>query len=277
TEGEFQGSVTVGALPDMLTFTPDGNKIIVANEGEPNDDYTVDPEGSISIVDISNGVASATVKTASFNGFDDQKQALINKGVRIFGPDATVSEDLEPEYIAVSPDGTTAIVTLQENNAVAVVDIETAIVQDVLPLGVKDYSKGQPTVTNYEVQGLGAIANDDGVPLKTPSGQTIDLGGLSGLYYAGQDGDKIKFVTVPDRGPNPDTFTEDKNGDGTADTVRPLALPDYQARIVEIELDTSTGVASVTNEVFLTRNDNGVSKPITGAPNFVFDTEGNQV
>ncbi len=277
TEGEFQGSVTVGALPDMLTFTPDGNKIIVANEGEPNDDYTVDPEGSISIVDISNGVASATVKTASFNGFDNQKQALINKGVRIFGPDATVSEDLEPEYIAVSPDGATAIVTLQENNAVAVVDIETAIVQDVLPLGVKDYSKGQPTVTNYEVQGLGAIANGDGVPLKTPSGQTIDLGGLSGLYYAGQDGDKIKFVTVPDRGPNPDTFTEDKNGDGTVDTVRPLALPDYQARIVEIELDTSTGVASVTNEIFLTRNDNGVSKPITGAPNFVFDTEGNQV
>ena len=278
TDGNPLGTpVTVGPLPDMLTFSPDGNKILVANEGEPNDDYTVDPEGSISIVDISAGVDSATVTTASFNGFDDQKEALINKGVRIFGPDASVSEDLEPEYIAVSPDGSTAFVTLQENNAVAVVDIETAAVRDVLPLGVKDHSKGQPQVTNYEVEGLGPIANGDGVPLTTPSGQTINLGGLSGLYYAGQEGDKIKFVSIPDRGPNPDTFKEDKNGDGTDDTVRPLALPDYQARIVEIELDTSTGVASVTNEIFLTRDDNGTSVPITGAPNFVFDVDGNQV
>ena len=275
-DGTFQNSVTVGALPDMLTFNPDGTKILVANEGEPNDDYTVDPEGSIGIIDISGGVGSAIVTTASFNGFDDQKQALINRGVRIFGPDASVSQDLEPEYIAVSADGTTAFVTLQENNAVAVVDIANATVQDVLPLGVKDHSKGQPTVTNYEVQGLGPITNGD-APLTTPSGQTIDLGGLSGLYYAGEEGDKIKFVSVPDRGPNPDTFKEDKNNDGKDDTVRPLALPDYQARIVEIELDTSTGVASVSDEIFLTRDDNGTSVPITGAPNFVFDVDGNQV
>ncbi|MEO0969178.1 MAG: esterase-like activity of phytase family protein, partial [Cyanobacteria bacterium J06639_18] len=285
TNGELQGSVTVGPLPDMLTFTPDGMKVIVANEGEPNDAYDNDPEGSISIIDISGGVDSLTdanVKTADFTAFNDRKQELINKGVKIFGQRAdgtpsTVAEDLEPEYIAVSPDGSTALVTLQENNAVAVVDIETAAVKDVLPLGVKDHSKGQPTVTNYEVQGLGPIANGDGVPLTTPAGQTIDLGGISGLYYAGQEGDKIKFVSVPDRGPNPDTFKEDKNGDGTEDTVRPLALPDYQARIVEIELDTTTGVASVSNQIFLTRNEDGVSKPITGAPNFVFDVDGNQV
>ena len=276
-DGTFQSSVTVGALPDMLTFSPDGSKILVANEGEPNDDYTVDPEGSISIIDISGGVGNATVTTASFNGFDDQKQALINKGVRIFGPDASVSQDLEPEYIAVSPDGATAFVTLQENNAVAVVDIANATVQDVLPLGVKDHSKGQPKVTNFEVQGLGPITNGDDVPLTTPSGQTINLGGISGLHYIGQEGDKIKFVSVPDNGPNPETFAEDKNNDGVDDRVRPLALPDYQARIVEIELDTSTGVASVTDEIFLTRNEDGSSVPITGVPNFVFDVDGNQV
>ncbi|MDJ0694604.1 esterase-like activity of phytase family protein [Mastigocoleus sp. MO_188.B34] len=285
TNGELQSSVTVGPLPDMLTFTPDGMKVIVANEGEPNDTYDNDPEGSISIIDISGEVGSLTdgnVKTADFTAFNDRKQELINKGVKIFGQRADktpskVAEDLEPEYIAISPDGSTALVTLQENNAVAVVDIATANVVDVLPLGVKDHSKGQPTVTNYEVQGLGPIANADGLPLETPAGQTIDLGGISGLYYAGQEDDKIKFVSVPDRGPNPDTFKEDKNGDGTEDTVRPLALPDYQARIVEIELDTTTGVASVSNQIFLTRNEDGVSKPITGAPNFVFDVDGNQV
>ncbi len=285
TDGVLINSVTVGPLPDMLTFTPDGTKVIVANEGEPDDEYVVDPEGSISIIDISGGVASLTdtnVSTADFTAFNSRKQELINKGVKIFGEradgtKATVAEDLEPEYIAVSPDGSQAFVTLQENNAVAVVDLGTATVLDILPLGVKDHSKGQPTVTNYKVQGLGPITNGDGVALTTSSGQTIDLGGLSGLYYAGQDGEKIKFVSVPDRGPNPDTFKEDKNGDGTDDTVRPLALPDYQARIVEIELDTSTGVASVTNEIFLTRDDNGTSLPITGAPNFVFDVDGNQV
>lgn len=141
TNGNLQNTVTVGALPDMLTFSPDGKKVLVANEGEPNDEYTIDPEGSISIIDISGGVSSATATIAGFTGFNDQKQALIDKGVHISGPNATVAQDLEPEYIAVSPDGATAFVTLQENNAVAVLDIETATVQDVLPLGVKDHSK----------------------------------------------------------------------------------------------------------------------------------------
>ncbi len=143
TDGVFQRSVVVGALPDMLTFTPDGTKILVANEGEPNEDYTVDPEGSISIIDISGGVAAldqTKVKTANFRAFNSQKQALIDKGVRIFGPGATVAQDLEPEYIAVSPDGTKAFVTLQENNAIAVVDLATSTVTDVLPLGYKDHS-----------------------------------------------------------------------------------------------------------------------------------------
>ncbi|MEM1393441.1 MAG: lamin tail domain-containing protein, partial [Cyanobacteria bacterium P01_H01_bin.150] len=141
TDGEFLNSVEVGALPDMLTFTPDGTKVIVANEGEPNDDYTVDPEGSISIIDISGGVADLStenVSSAGFTEFNDEQQALIDAGVRIFGPNATVAQDLEPEYVAVSADSSTAFVTLQENNAVAVVDIASATVQGVVPLGEKD-------------------------------------------------------------------------------------------------------------------------------------------
>ena len=92
-DGILQASVTVGALPDMLTFTPDGNKVIVANEGEPNDDYDVDPEGSISIIDISGGITSATVMTADFTAFNERKQELNEKGVRIYGPDANVDQD----------------------------------------------------------------------------------------------------------------------------------------------------------------------------------------
>ena len=138
------GSAPVGALPDMLTFTPDGKTILVANEAEPSDDYQVDPEGSISMVDVSNPGAPV-VRTADFKAFNSRAAELMAKGVRLFGPTAdgkgraTVAQDLEPEYIAVSADGKTAWVTLQENNALAIVDIAKATVTDIVALGYKDH------------------------------------------------------------------------------------------------------------------------------------------
>ena len=151
-DGEKLGQVNVGALPDMLTFTSDGTKVLVANEGEPNDDYTNDPEGSISIIDISDGVNSLTqanVSTANFSAFIGREEKLRSRGVRIFGPDTNAAKDLEPEYIAVSPDDNTALVTLQENNAVAVLDINNATIVDILSLGVKDYSRGRANLTQF--------------------------------------------------------------------------------------------------------------------------------
>lgn len=131
-------NVTVGALPDMLIFTPDGNTVLVANEGEPSDDYQIDPEGSVSIIDIST-VSMPSVRTAGFAAFNGQEAALRATGVRIFGPNANAARDFEPEYIAVSADGSTAWVALQENNALAKIDIASATVTDILPLGFKDH------------------------------------------------------------------------------------------------------------------------------------------
>jgi 2',3'-cyclic-nucleotide 2'-phosphodiesterase/3'-nucleotidase/5'-nucleotidase len=138
TLGNFLGEVEVGALPDMVVFTPDGTKVLVANEGEPDDG--INPEGSISIIDLSNGVANATVDTAGFTAFDGQEAALRAEGVRIF-PGVSFSQDAEPEYISVSPDGTQAFVSLQENNALAVVDIAGKQVTDIIGLGAKDHSQ----------------------------------------------------------------------------------------------------------------------------------------
>ncbi|MGC9526009.1 MAG: choice-of-anchor I family protein [Limnospira sp.] len=138
--GEVLNSVEVGFLPDMVTFTPDGNKLLVANEGEPNADYSIDPEGSVSVIDLADGVENATVATADFTAFNEQIDSLREAGVRIFGPGATVAQDLEPEYIAVTADGSTAYISVQENNAIAVVDVESATVTDILPLGFKDHS-----------------------------------------------------------------------------------------------------------------------------------------
>jgi DNA-binding beta-propeller fold protein YncE len=133
-----RGAVTVGSLPDMLTFDGDGQRLLVANEGEPVSYLpgAVNPEGSVSIVDPSRGVARATVRTADFRAFS--KDALLAMGVRVFGPGATAAQDLEPEYITIS--GRTAWVTLQEANAVAVVDVPTAVVTGIVPLGLKDHS-----------------------------------------------------------------------------------------------------------------------------------------
>jgi hypothetical protein len=133
--------VEVGALPDMVTFTPNGQFALVANEGEPNDGYDVDPEGSVSIIDLRRGVHNATVRTADFKRYIGKEDWLRARGVRIFGPNANAAQDLEPEYITVSADSATAWVALQENNALAVVDIRRARVEDILPLGFKDHSK----------------------------------------------------------------------------------------------------------------------------------------
>jgi len=131
--------VTVGANPDAVTFTPNGNKLLVANEGEPSS-YLVgpsgDPVGSVSIIDTN----TYAVQTAGFDAFNSQAAALKTAGVRLTGPNASVAQDLEPEYIAVSADGTKAMATLQEANSVAIIDIASATVTDIKALGFKDHS-----------------------------------------------------------------------------------------------------------------------------------------
>jgi hypothetical protein len=140
-------TVVVGSLPDMVTFTPNGRWLLVANEGEPNsynnfepevNGPSIDPEGSISIIDLSAGAAAATARTAGFGAFTREN---LPAGIRIYGPGASVAQDLEPEYIAVSDDSTTAWVTLQENNALAIVDIVSGVVTEVVALGYKDHNQ----------------------------------------------------------------------------------------------------------------------------------------
>jgi hypothetical protein len=142
----FLGQVAVGALPDMVTFTPDGRYVLVANEGEPDDTYLVDPDGSVSIIDLRRGVSRATVKHATFTAFNSQIDSLRARGVRIYGPqpDLTVAQNLEPEYITV--EGNRAYVTLQEANAIATIDIAQAKVLKIQPLGFKDHMLPENTL-----------------------------------------------------------------------------------------------------------------------------------
>lgn len=140
------GSVQVGALPDMVTFSPDGARVLVANEGEPSNNYAENPAGTVSIISVTGGFAAPTVQTVDFTDWDvggarnSEVAGLVTKGLRfntVTGAAATFSDDMEPEYIAVS--GGTAYVTLQENNAIAVIDLATATVTTIHALGFKDY------------------------------------------------------------------------------------------------------------------------------------------
>ena len=132
-------NLEAGFLPDMVTFTPDGNYILSANEGEPDDG--IDPVGSISIIDI----AANTIATVGFEAFNNQEASLEENGFRVFGitndVENTLAVDVEPEFIAVSDDSATAYITLQENNGIAVLDIASQQITQILPLGVKDFNE----------------------------------------------------------------------------------------------------------------------------------------
>lgn len=143
--GALIDSVTVGAMPDMIVFNHAGTKVYTANEGEPNDAYTSDPEGSISAVDITTllttGITTATnVRNIGFTGYNGLEATLRSQGIRIYGTGASAAQDFEPEYITISEDDTKAWVTLQENNAVAELNLISNTITQLIPLGYKNHN-----------------------------------------------------------------------------------------------------------------------------------------
>ena len=137
---ELIATTPAGALPDMVTFTPNGRHLLVANEGEPSDDYSVDPVGSVTVIEARGNFKKLRASQVGFERFNGKEDTLRAKGVRIFGPGASAAQDFEPEYIAVSGNSKKAFVTLQENNAIAVLDLKRLKFTDILPLGYKDHS-----------------------------------------------------------------------------------------------------------------------------------------
>ena len=143
TNGVFLNQVKVGMMPDMITFNQAGTKVLTANEGEPNAAYTNDPDGSVSIINISGGVSALTqsnVAHITFTAYNGQETTLRNQGIRIFGLNASASKDFEPEYISVSKDDTKAWVGLQENNAIVEIDLTSNTINYIKALGTKDFS-----------------------------------------------------------------------------------------------------------------------------------------
>jgi hypothetical protein len=78
---------------------------------------------------------------------------LKSKGFRIFGKDASFTQDIEPEYITISENSKKAWVSLQENNAIAEIDIDSKAIVKILPLGFKDYSLAKNSIDPSNVDG----------------------------------------------------------------------------------------------------------------------------
>ncbi|MCA1925502.1 MAG: choice-of-anchor I family protein [Thiobacillus sp.] len=121
-------TVTVGSLPDMLVFSADGSKLLVANEGTPNTyGSATDPVGSVSIIDMN----TRTVTNVSLGGAIPTSGSGLRSGIGM---------NYEPEYIAINQAGTQAWITLQEHNAIATLDLTTNQFTGIAGLGLKDYS-----------------------------------------------------------------------------------------------------------------------------------------
>ncbi|MDH5922430.1 choice-of-anchor I family protein [Vibrio splendidus] len=148
---ELITTYTAGALPDMVSFSKDGRYIASANEGEPNADYSIDPEGSVTLVDLTNGPLQAKVTQIDFKAFNQgqPRHAELTDKVRISAPNATVAQDLEPEYLTFADNGK-LYVALQENNALAAIDVVSAQVDAILGLGGKPWDKAKLDASNKD-------------------------------------------------------------------------------------------------------------------------------
>jgi 2',3'-cyclic-nucleotide 2'-phosphodiesterase/3'-nucleotidase/5'-nucleotidase len=225
------GEVTVGALPDMITFNEDGTKVLTANEGEPSNDYLTDPEGSISVVTIdASNYSASTVATADF------KTVTIPAGVRIFGRSSigegdaadgtttTAAQDMEPEYITVS--GNTAYVTCQENNALAIVDIETATVTSVIALGTADHSMAGNGIDASDRDDMIRIAQWPVKGFYMPDAITSFTSGEKTYLITANEGDAREYEYENTDGDDVLAFAEESDfGDLNLD---PTAFPDAE-------------------------------------------------
>jgi len=255
-------TVNVGALPDMVKFSSDGKKLLVTNEAEPNATYTIDPVGSITLIDTTGYLATtpvapgqAQVQTVDFSAWENRRAELINRGVRIgtrLGVTTTVAQDVEPEAIAISADGKSAWVSLQENNAIAVLDISGAapVIKEIFSAGIKDWSRGIASAKNFgfELEYAAGTAN-------LPTG--VLAGGLSGLTFAGKEtvnGTELDvYYSITDRGPN----------GNVVDGKRQFLDPDFQPTIYKLGMNRTTGAVSELGRIGLKRAD---GTPLTGLP-----------
>lgn len=232
-------SYTVGALPDMVTFAPDG-RILSANEGEPLARAglpALEVPGSVSIINPT----THTVTTLGFGAFD----AAPPPGLRIVTPGSVPSLDWEPEYIAVSPDGRNAFVVLQEANGIAIIDLTTETITGVKSLGLKDHSLAINRLDTSDRDGPGGTAlagNWRTAPVKgmyQPDAIAAYTSGGKTFYVTANEGDSRNLTDFV-----PGTFNEEIRVGSAAYVLDPTVFPDAAALKANSQLGRLTVTTS---------------------------------
>ena len=241
-DGTFIEQVEVGALPDAVAFSPDGQYLVSANEGEPSDDYSVDPDGTISVIGFSVPVSGggyrfpdliATLGFEAFNAGGARASEITgDPSIRVFGPGATVAQDFEPEFVAISPDSKTAYVSVQENNALAVVDLSNGSpsITAVLGLGYKDHALAG--------NGLDASDRDDAVAITTQ--RVFGMYQPDGIAAAEIEGATYVFTANEGDAREYGTFEEEARVEDL--TLNPVTFPNAAAT----QADGALGRLTVT-------------------------------
>ncbi|WP_127560258.1 choice-of-anchor I family protein [Saccharospirillum alexandrii] len=194
---DFVKGVMAGALPDMVTFSPDGRYVLVANEGEPSGDYLIDPEGSVSVIPVTRGIPDDLAIQLNFNGFDDNYHPDIITGNNPDPAYTRLSQDLEPEYITVTPDSRTAFVSLQENNALARISLnDTPSITGLFPLGFKDHGITENSLDANKDDELAALSTYAGL-FGTYHPDTIASYSVNGRNYlvTANEGDAREYFS----------------------------------------------------------------------------------
>jgi DNA-binding beta-propeller fold protein YncE len=258
-------AVEVGFLPDNVVFTHDGSKVVVANEGEPNGAYTVDPEGSVSIININNNIPEKQAIHIRFNDFNHQasRHHELPTGVKINGPKSSVSQDLEPEYVAISHDNSHAFVSLQENNALAIIDLKSHRVERIVDLGSKNYGLSNNAIDASDKDGKVNIQAYAGVyGLYQPD--TIASYSINGADFivTANEGDARDYAGFSEE-TRAGKLTLDKNH------------PQFEA----VQDKKQLGRLKVTTSIGDTDNDGDIDKIYSyGARSFsIWDAQGQQV
>ncbi|MCP4322964.1 MAG: hypothetical protein GY787_14190 [Alteromonadales bacterium] len=197
----FINAVYVGSLPDMLTFSKDGKKLIVAVEGEPSEkSYAVDPEGEVAIIDINwqDSILKTAVTRLTFSDFNigGQRHHELTKQVVLNGYNATVAQDIEPEYIAINEQSTKAYVSLQENNAIAIIDLNKKSIEKIMALGFKDHRLSGNEFDGNNKDKKVDIKNEPALGLYQPDSiATVTINNKEYLLTANEGDDRSDWLT----------------------------------------------------------------------------------
>ncbi|MEZ5537398.1 MAG: esterase-like activity of phytase family protein [Thiolinea sp.] len=121
-------SIDLGGQPDSVAISPDGQYAAVVIENQRDEDLGEGippqlPAGYLVIVDMAGNVADWTTRTVSMTGLP-----------------ALFAGDPEPEYVDINSDNI-AVVTLQENNHIVLVNLADGTVVNHFSAGTVDLSQ----------------------------------------------------------------------------------------------------------------------------------------